>query len=68
MLVLSRKVNESIIIGGNIKVTFISYEKGRARLAVEAPQEISIHREEVERAIKAGDRPKYSSSRRRCVE
>ena len=47
MLVLTRKVGERIVIGENITVTVVEIQKGRVRLAVSAPREISIHREEV---------------------
>ncbi|MBX9680951.1 MAG: carbon storage regulator CsrA [Gemmataceae bacterium] len=47
MLVLSRKVNESIIIDGGIKVTVVKIDGNKIRLAFEAPPEVSILREEL---------------------
>ena len=47
MLVLSRKVNESIIIAGGIKVTVVKIDGNKIRLAFEAPPEVSILREEL---------------------
>lgn len=53
MLVLSRKINESIKIQDNIKVTIVSIEGDRVKLGIEAPKEIAVNREEVyERIIK----------------
>ena len=47
MLVLSRKLNESIIIAGGIKVTVVKIDGNKVRLAFEAPPEVSILREEL---------------------
>lgn len=55
MLVLSRKKNESIIIGDGqktIKVKIIEINGNSIRLGFEAPSDISIHREEIYEAIK----------------
>lgn len=52
MLVLSRKKSESIEIdGGKIKITVVEIRGDRARLGIEAPKEISVHRQEVADAI-----------------
>lgn len=47
MLVLSRKSNESIIIGADIKVTVLEVRGDQVRLGISAPQEVTVHREEV---------------------
>ena len=47
MLVLSRKVGERILIGDNIAVTVVRVAQGMVRLGVEAPQDLSIVREEI---------------------
>ena len=49
MLVLSRKVHETIIIGGTIRVTMVSIRGRQVRVAIEAPREIAIVREELDR-------------------
>jgi carbon storage regulator len=51
MLVLSRKKNESIIIGDNIKIVIVEIRGDKVRLGVEAPKEVSVHRREVYEAI-----------------
>lgn len=53
MLVLSRKIGEVIIIGDNIKVRVLEVRGDKARLGIEAPAEVRVHREEVYEAIKA---------------
>lgn len=47
MLVLSRKVNEEIIIGDNIRVRLVKVGGGRARLGISAPKEVSVRRAEL---------------------
>ena len=51
MLVLSRKQDEKIIIGDSITLMVVSIQGDKVRLGIEAPKEITIHREEVYRAI-----------------
>jgi carbon storage regulator len=47
MLVLSRKVDEQIIIGDNIRVTVVSIRGNQVRLGFEAPPSVPIFREEL---------------------
>ena len=47
MLVLSRKRDESIIIGDHIEIKVIGIEEGKVKLGISAPKDIEIHRKEV---------------------
>jgi carbon storage regulator len=47
MLVLTRRIGETIVIGGNIRVTVVSIQGDRIRLGVSAPTSVPVHREEV---------------------
>jgi carbon storage regulator len=51
MLVLSRKINESIVINDNIVITLLDIRGCNARLGIAAPKEVLIHRQEVFDAI-----------------
>ena len=51
MLVLSRKQDEKIIIGDSITLMVVSIQGDKVRLGIEAPKDVSIHREEVYQAI-----------------
>ena len=51
MLVLSRKQDEKIMIGDDITLMVISIQGDKVRLGIDAPKEVSIHREEVYKAI-----------------
>lgn len=56
MLVLSRKVGETILIGDNIAVTVVQVGPGSVRLGVVAPQEVVIVREEIREQVRSGTR------------
>ena len=47
MLVLSRKAEESMFIGDDIKITVLDIRGGQVRIGITAPQEVKIHREAV---------------------
>jgi len=51
MLVLSRKLNESIIIGENIEVKVLSIEGDQVKLGIVAPKNIKVHRREIYESI-----------------
>ena len=54
MLVLTRKVNESIVIGDNVTVTVVEIHGNRVRLGIQAPTEVPVHRSEVYAAVNTG--------------
>lgn len=53
MLVLSRKKKEAVLIGEDIKITVIGIEGDKVKLGIEAPENLTIYREEIYEAIKA---------------
>jgi carbon storage regulator len=55
MLILTRKKGQSVIIGNDIVVTVISDKGGKIRLGIEAPDNVSVHREEIYERIQNGE-------------
>lgn len=56
MLVLTRRIGESLMIGDDIEVTLISLNNGGIRVGVNAPKDIPVHREEIYQRIAAHKR------------
>lgn len=52
MLTLLRKVGQSILIGNDIEIAVMGIERGRVRIAISAPKQISIRREPSEKEKK----------------
>ena len=61
MLVLSRQLDESIMIGDDIRITVVDIRGDKVRLGIEAPRDVSVHRHEVYAAIKDGKSAQESS-------
>lgn len=51
MLVLSRRIGESVKIGGDITVTLLAVSGTQARLGIAAPVDVPVHRDEVHRRL-----------------
>ncbi|MFZ5755943.1 MAG: carbon storage regulator CsrA [Pseudomonadota bacterium] len=58
MLILTRRVGETLMIGDQVTVTVLGVKGNQVRLGVNAPKEVAVHREEIYRRIqteKSGD-------------
>jgi len=52
MLILTRRVGETVVIGDDVTVTVLGVKGNQVRLGVNAPKEITVHREEIFERIK----------------
>jgi carbon storage regulator len=64
MLVLTRKLNESIVIDGNITVTVVEVRGNRVKLGIVAPVEVPVMREEIALSIRDRGMPLHASAER----
>ena len=62
MLVLTRRINESIVINDDISVLVVEIRGDRVRLGIEAPKDVAVHRKEIYDAIREtpSEKPKKS--------
>jgi len=52
MLILTRRISESIIVGDDVKITVLGVKGNQVRLGIDAPKDLAVHREEIYERIK----------------
>ena len=62
MLILTRKADESIIIGNNIEVKILKVQGNQVHLGIDAPRDLSIYRQEIYEQIRAENESAVQSS------
>lgn len=55
MLILTRKVGKSLLIGDDVSITILNVRGNQVKIGVKAPKEISVHREEIYQRIKQAE-------------
>ena len=56
MLVLSRKINQAIMVGDNVRIVIVGVERDQVKVGIEAPRDIPVHRSEVYEEIQRANR------------
>lgn len=68
MLVLARKVNERIMLGDDIIITLVAIRGDKARIGIEAPDNVEVHREEIYEAVQREKKSAEYAERKRRPE
>jgi carbon storage regulator len=58
MLILTRRVGESLMVGDEITVTVLGVKGNQVRIGVNAPRDVAVHREEIYNRIQNDESPK----------
>ena len=65
MLILTRRINEAVIIRDDVKITVLGINGHQVRIGVDAPRHVPVHREEVYNRIQRGEeRPRKPNGKR----
>jgi carbon storage regulator len=57
MLILTRRVGETLMVGNDITVTIVAVRGRQVRIGINAPRDVSVHREEVHESIRREQPP-----------
>jgi len=58
MLILTRRVGEKLQIGDDVSVTVLSIKGNQVRIGIDAPEDVTIHREEIAERLRDGEAPR----------
>jgi carbon storage regulator len=67
MLILTRRVQEALIIGDEVTVTVLSVKGNQVRLGIDAPRHVEVHREEIYHRVKKGEQIGFGANRKEEV-
>ncbi|MBY8965998.1 carbon storage regulator CsrA [Algiphilus sp.] len=64
MLILTRRVGETLQIGDEVSVTVLSIKGNQVRIGINAPEDVTIHRQEIAERLRDGEAPRKGGSER----
>ena len=68
MLILTRRVGETVMIGNDVTVTVLGVKGNQVRVGINAPKNVAVHREEIYERIKREERRESEDKSKRVTE
>ncbi len=68
MLILTRRVSETVVIGDDVTVTVLGVKGNQVRLGINAPRDVAVHREEIYDRIRREQTEKESEPEQRVAD
>ncbi|HEY8051764.1 MAG: carbon storage regulator CsrA [Steroidobacterales bacterium] len=62
MLILTRRVGETVMIGDDVTITVLGVKGNQVRVGINAPKSVAVHREEIYERIKREQQPEHEES------
>jgi carbon storage regulator len=64
MLILTRRVGETLVIGDDVRIQVLNLPEGKVRFGITAPTEVAVHREEIYERVQRGEAPLRAITRK----
>jgi carbon storage regulator len=68
MLILTRRVGETVMIGDDVTITVLGVKGNQVRVGINAPKHVAVHREEIYERIKREQRPEVTDEKPKPAE
>jgi carbon storage regulator len=68
MLILTRRTNETLMIGDDVKITVLNVKGNQVRIGIDAPNNVAVHREEIYQRIQDEQKGEKKEGKKQLLE